>query len=106
MCKLWIFWTKLKMAKVVITLKIMPESPEVNLEIVEKKVKSEIENFCLPNKTEFKVNIEPIAFGLKALVIIFVLDEKKGSPDVLEENIRKLDGVESVEITDVRRAIG
>ncbi|MDD5133068.1 MAG: elongation factor 1-beta [Candidatus Nanoarchaeia archaeon] len=94
------------MAKVVITLRIMPESPEVNLEDLEKEAKQIIEGYCSPDKTEFKVSIDPIAFGLKALVIIFVMDEKKGATDPLEEKIRNVPGVESAEITDVRRAIG
>ena len=94
------------MAKVVVTLRIMPESPDINLEDIENEVKSEIENFCKPDKTEFKINIEPVAFGLKALVIIFVLNEARGATDPLEEKIRNISGVESAEITDVRRAIG
>ncbi|MFC1686899.1 elongation factor 1-beta family protein [Nanoarchaeota archaeon] len=48
----------------------------------------------------------PIAFGLKAINIIFAMDEAKGSPDVLEEKITAIDGVQSFEVIDVRRAIG
>ncbi|MFA5176145.1 MAG: elongation factor 1-beta [Candidatus Nanoarchaeia archaeon] len=94
------------MAKVVITLRIMPESPDVDLSILEKEAKQIIEEHCSPDKTEFKISIDPVAFGLKALVIIFVMDEKKGATDPLEEKIRNISGIESAEITDVRRAIG
>jgi translation elongation factor EF-1beta len=34
------------------------------------------------------------------------MDEALGSPDALEETIRGIEGVQSVEVTDVRRAIG
>lgn len=92
------------MANVIITLKIMPESPDVDLNELENKVMKEIISFV--GKTETKTEIEPVAFGLKALKIIFVMDENKGSTDELESKINNLDGANSVEVVDVRRAIG
>ena len=44
-------------------------------------------------KTETKTEQEPIAFGLKALKIIFVMDEAKGSTDELESKIKEIEGV-------------
>ena len=92
------------MADVVVTLRIMPQGTEINLAEIESKAKKEIVDFC--NSKEFKTNIEPIAFGLKALNIFFVMDESKGSTEALEQKISRIDGVESVEVTDVRRAVG
>ena len=92
------------MADVVVTLRIMPQGTEINLAEIESKAKKEIVDFC--NSKEFKTNIEPIAFGLKALNIFFVMDESKGSTEALENKISRIDGVESVEVTDVRRAVG
>ncbi len=92
------------MAQVVITLRIMPQNPDIDLSKIEASAKSEIIKFC--NSKEFKTQIEPIAFGLKALDILFVMDESKGSTEELENKISQIDGVESVEVTDVRRAIG
>ena len=92
------------MADVVITFRIMPQSPMVDLSKIEAHIKNEIADFCASK--EFKTQIEPIAFGLKALNIIFVMDENKGSTEKLENKISQIDGVESVEVTDVRRAIG
>ena len=48
----------------------------------------------------------PIAFGLKALDILFVMDEAKGSTEELEKTVSQIEGVESVEVPDVRRAVG
>ena len=93
-----------KMARVVITFRIMPSSPNIDLSKIEAMAKKEIVDFC--GSKEFKTQIEPIAFGLKALNIIFVMDESKGSTESLEGKISSIDGVESVEVTDVRRAIG
>jgi len=92
------------MAKVVVTLRIMPQSTDVNLSEIESEAKGKIIDFC--NSNEFKTHIEPIAFGLKALNILFVMDEGKGSTEKLENIINQINGVESVEVTDVRRAIG
>ena len=95
---------QIKMANVVITLKIMPNDTSVDLSHLETLAKKEIVHFC--NSQEFKTGIVPIAFGLKSLNIIFVMDEAKGSTEKLEQKINQIEGVESVEVTDVRRAIG
>jgi len=92
------------MAQVVATLKIMPESPDVDLDALELKVKEKIADFA--GKGETRSEQEPIAFGLKALKITFVMDESKGSPDALEEDVKTLEGINSVETIDVRRAVG
>lgn len=92
------------MANAIVTLKIMPDSPEVNLEELEGKIKEKITAFAGEGDT--KSSVEPVAFGLKALSIIFVMDEAKGSTDPLETEISSIEGVNSVECTDVRRAIG
>mgnify|MGYP001596390253 FL=1 len=92
------------MAKVVITLKVMPDSPDADLNKIEKEVIKEIKKFA--GDTENKIEIEPVAFGLKALKIIFVSDESKSNLDNLENNIKLINHVNSVEIIDVRRAIG
>ena len=92
------------MANVVITIRIMPQNIDVDLSNLEAKAKKEIVDFC--SSREFKTSIVPIAFGLKSLDIIFVMDENKGSTEKLEHKIAQIEGVESVEVTDVRRAIG
>lgn len=92
------------MANVVVTLRIMPSSPKADLLKIESEAKKEIVEFC--KSQELKVKIEPIAFGLKSIDIFFVMDEGKGSTEELEKKISYIDDVESVEVTDVRRAIG
>lgn len=92
------------MAKAIITLNIMPVSPETDLDKIEEEAKKKIIGFA--GETEFKIEQKPVAFGLKAVNIIFVMDESKGGTDSLEEDIKTVEGVQSVEVTDVRRAIG
>lgn len=91
------------MASVVITLNIMPEDTDVDLKLISEKVSKEIDSF---GGKVGKVDEEPVAFGLKSLKIMFLLDESKGSTDALEEKIRQIDGVKSAEAIDVRRTIG
>lgn len=104
MCFLWIRRSKLNMAKVVITLRIMPESPESDLESVEAETRKAIERFS--GERDMKVEQQPVAFGLKSLNVIFVMDESKGDTEELEKEIAGIAGVSSVKVTDVRRAIG
>lgn len=92
------------MANVIVTVKIMPQSPEIDLAKVEEEAKKLIADFA--GEGETKSSEEPVAFGLKALKIIFVMNESKGSPDPVAEKITQIEGVNSAEIVDVRRAIG
>lgn len=91
------------MAKVVVTLKIMPDSPKVNLDVLQKAALKKIKDSI--GDTETKVEKEAIGFGLNALKILFVMDENK-NVDVIEESVRKIKNVQSVDVIDVRRAIG
>ena len=92
-----------QMAQVVVTFKIMPESPTVNLQHIAAQATKMIEHF---GGKVGKTEEEPIAFGIKALNIYFVMDESKGTTDSVEEKISAIPGVNSVEVTDVRRTIG
>ena len=91
------------MARVVVTLRIMPESPDTDLKKLEHEASEKIKAFgCEVGKTE----IQPVAFGLKALLLYFIMDEDRGSTEDLEKDLATLDHISSVEVTDVRRTIG
>ena len=90
------------MGTALIKIKIMPTSPETNLEKIKEKAKSIIEE----NKgTKTVFNEEPIAFGLKAVIADFDLDEENPL-DAIEEDLRKIENVNSAEVIDMRRAFG
>ena len=91
------------MAICIVTLRVMPGSVESDLKSIEEKVNREISDFY---GDVGKIEEDPIAFGLKALKFIFTMDESCGSTDELEDKIREIPDVQSVEVTDVRRAIG
>jgi len=92
------------MAVVIVTLKIMPEDPEIDL--------GELRDKAIQIITEFEGKVtgdpeeEPVGFGLKAVILKFSVDESKGSPDPVAEKIEELEGVKSAQVTMVSRALG
>lgn len=80
------------MGKVALTLKVMPKGPDINLE----KLKDEIRS--IGNVQQ--ISEKPIGFGLVGLEVLLVLEDKEGIGDI-EEKIKNLEGVESVESGDV-----
>jgi len=90
------------MGEVAIKIKIMPESTETDLEKVEEDIREKLKKNNVKNP---QFEIQPIAFGLKALIVLFAWPEEKEFEE-FEEKIRKTKGVSSVEIIDMRRAIG
>ncbi|RLE43101.1 elongation factor 1-beta [Candidatus Woesearchaeota archaeon] len=91
------------MADVAITLRIMPTSPQEDLDGIIEKARALVEGFGGKVHTSTK---KPVAFGLEAIEILFIMDEGKGSTEELEKQISGLPGVSSVDVVDVRRAIG
>jgi len=90
------------MGTALIKIKIMPISPETNLD--EIKGKAEL---IINGKEGKNCNFEeqPIAFGLKAVIAGFALDEKY-ELESIEEELKKIENVNSVEVIDMRRAFG
>ena len=91
------------MATAGIQFKIMPESVDTNLDQLKDKLKTATESFESGVFNDTKE--EPIAFGLKALVITIALSEDEESESV-EKAFSEIDGVSSVELIDYRRVIG
>ncbi len=91
------------MAQVIIVLKIMPTAPDTDLVYIKKEAEKLIT--CFGAKL-YRDEIQPVAFGLKALLLTIVYDEEKGSTDDLEAKINQINCVESVTVTSVSRALG
>jgi elongation factor 1-beta len=87
------------MARVIITLKIMPEDVDVDLDKLLESIREHI-----PAGTDVRANeIVPVAFGLKALRLNVARDEAMGGTDDIEEAIGALEGVATVEVEVVSR---
>ena len=79
------------MGKVAITLKVYPESPEV-----QEKMIAEVKEKFKPTQV---VEV-PVFGGLNAYKVIFVRDDKQGE-GTLEEDLKKVPGVSEVQTDDV-----
>lgn len=88
------------MAKVLALVKVMPEGVEVNLE----QLKDEVCKVLPEGVSLRKFHIEEVAFGLKALKLLFLIPEVEGGTYYLEESISKVKGVSQVEVEFVARA--
>jgi len=86
-----------------IQFKIMPESPDTDLEKLKQSIKEKIESFNSGVLNSIKE--EPIAFGLKALIVTFALSEEQ-EVDEVENTVKEIDGISSAELIDYRRAVG
>ncbi len=87
------------MARVVITLKIMPDGIDVNMDDLLERVKG-----AIPEGTDVRANeVIPVAFGLKALRMNVVREESMGGTDDIEASITALDDVAQVEVEMVSR---
>ncbi|WP_290596179.1 MULTISPECIES: elongation factor 1-beta [unclassified Archaeoglobus] len=85
------------MGSVVMKIRVMPSDVDVNLDEVLEKIKGiQMEEVEVRDTA-----IQPIAFGLKAIVLMAVMPDAEGIGDRYIEEIGKIDGVESVEIEDM-----
>ncbi len=91
------------MATAGIQFKIMPENLETDLEKLKIEIKAKIETFESGIFKEAKE--EPIAFGLKALIVTIALSEDEES-DAVETALSEIKGVSSVKLIDYRRVVG
>lgn len=90
------------MAVVAIKIKIMPESLDVNLEELKTKAIEKITKMGAKNPSSSEENV---AFGLKALILMFAWPEQQDTNE-LESELGAMEGVSSAQIIDYRRAFG
>ncbi len=90
------------MAIAALKIKIMPESPDTDLERIKKEAEGRI--IRLGAKLH-SAEEEDIAFGLRALILTIAWPEE-GEQSEIEDSLRSIDGVQSAEIIDFRRALG
>ena len=82
------------MGDVAVIIKVMPESPAVDLAALEALIREK-----LPGTQD--VVVEPIGFGLSSLKLAIVVPDGEGTTEEAEETLRTLEGVESAEIISV-----
>lgn len=88
------------MGDVAAKIKIMPESVETDLAELKEKIMG-----VIPAGADLHGDIveEPIAFGLKALIVTLIVNDEEGGTEPAEEAFAKVSGVENVQVVDVYR---
>jgi elongation factor 1-beta len=87
---------------VAVIVKIMPSSPETNLEEIKTLAAKKMEEEGAKNIT---FEEQEIAFGLKAIMLKMAWPEEK-STDLIENKLAEIENVSSIKIEDYRRAFG
>ncbi|MGB9929272.1 MAG: elongation factor 1-beta [Methanosarcina sp.] len=88
------------MGDVAAKIKVMPESVDTDLVQLKEKLKA-----VIPAGAELHGDIveEPIAFGLKALIVTLIVNDQEGGTEVVEEAFAKIPGAENVQVVEAYR---
>ncbi len=86
-----------KMSDVIVVFKVMPSGIEVDLTELEKEITKHVN----PQRVER----EPVAFGLVALNVTTLIPDAEGQLENIENKLREMKNVESVEVVEITRSI-
>ncbi|MCD6482721.1 MAG: elongation factor 1-beta, partial [Candidatus Aenigmarchaeota archaeon] len=78
------------MGKVLATIKVMPDGLEVDINKLEEEIKQKI--------NPERINKQPIAFGLVALIVEKVIADDEGEIEKVENALKSIEGVSSIEV--------
>jgi elongation factor 1-beta len=82
------------MAKVYGQYAVLPVDTEVDLEDLKTRILD-----SLPSDVEVKqTKIEPVAFGLKKIIISMLMNDEEGKTDSIEQIMRDAEGVQDVSV--------
>jgi elongation factor 1-beta len=82
------------MAKVLVTLRIMPEDVSIDIQNLKKEILSKI---------QASIQEVPIAFGLNALNVSVLVEDKEGEVERVEKILKEIKGVGEIEVIEVAR---
>jgi len=80
-----------------VALRVMPKSIEVDLNVLEKKIKDSV----APDRIERN----PIAFGIVAFNVMKLIPDEGKELDTIEKKLKEIEEVGEVEVTEVTRSL-
>jgi len=87
------------MGKVAAQIKVMPQSPEVDLDALQERLEQ-----SLPEGAKVQgIERDDVAFGLVALYPTVIVPDDTGGTDAVEDAFAGVEGVESVSVESVGR---
>ncbi|MWG35676.1 elongation factor 1-beta [Halomarina oriensis] len=87
------------MGKVAARLKVMPNSPDVDLDDLQERLEDSLPEGAKISRTDR----EDVAFGLVALLPTVIIPDEAGGTEAVEESFADVDGVESVDVDQMGR---
>ncbi|CAM2951761.1 MULTISPECIES: elongation factor 1-beta [Halobacterium] len=87
------------MSKVAAVLKVMPDSPDIDLDGLEADLSESLPDGAEINGTD----TEEVAFGLTALLTTVIVPDDSGGTEAVEDAFGAVDDVESVSVEEVGR---
>ncbi|KZN24051.1 MULTISPECIES: elongation factor 1-beta [unclassified Haladaptatus] len=87
------------MGKVAAKVKVMPQSPEIDLDDLQEKLEDSLPEGAKINGFER----EDVAFGLIALLPTVIVPDDAGGTEAVEESFSSVEGVESIDVQNVGR---
>ncbi len=87
------------MGKVAANIKVMPESPDIDLDELQERLEHSLPEGAKINGFER----DDVAFGLVALVPTVIVPDDSGGTEAVEDAFDGVDSVESVSVENVGR---
>jgi elongation factor 1-beta len=84
------------MAKVLLTIRVMPEDVNTDLESIKNEISSKI---------GAQIKEVPIAFGIVSLYVSTIIEDKEGEIEKVEKLLKEIKGVGEIEVLEITRTL-